>query len=222
MKRSILILLLLVFCVQLADAQRLRKREPSFMEFKFGQLDPEDAATGNLFGAAFGQSIDDRLGWGVELNIYKSTFRKQTTVADFDTAGIQFRERTIELEFSTTIVPVFLMLNYELPLGGKRTDTFRFRASAGIGWEFIWNFENNFLEDVERRRFFNGLGWHLSGGMGIRISRMGVLFFDIVYNDAQVTRNRDRTEDGLPIFQVMDVTGFGFVVGINITTKSIF
>ena len=219
MKRFFIAVLIGLLFSQVMYAQRYKQR--SFIEFKFGQLDPADASIGNLFGVATGRTIDDRLSWGIELDVYKSTFRRQTTVAEFDSAGITFREKRVELEFTTTIIPVYFLLNYELPLGG-RTNPFRFRASGGIGWEFIWNHENNFKLDIERKRFFNGLGWHLSTGMGLKISQAGVLFFDVVYNDATVTRNQDRNQQGLPIFQVMDVSGFGFLFGINIAVRDLF
>ncbi len=222
MKRIIILILIGLVFSQLLYGQRSRKKK-SYAEVKFGQLDPQDAAIGDFFGFSTGRMIDSRLSWGLELNIFKSTFRKQTVIAEFDTAGIQFKEKQVELEFTTTIVPVFVVLAYDLPLGGRRSSNpFRFRASGAIGWEFTWNTERNFREDISRRRFFSGLGWRLSSGLGIKISEAGILFFDVVYNDANVTRSHDRNEAGLPIFQVMDVSGFGFFFGLNITVKNLF
>ena len=184
-----------------------------YAEFKFGGYTPKDADFGNMFGITLGRKIDDRLYCAVEGNYYKSNYRKETRIADFDTAGISFDERQVELDFTTRIFMLFGKLDYELKLGQT---PFYFRSSGGLGLEFIWNNENNFVNDTDRTRLFWGFGYKLSAGVGIKISRMGLLFIDGIYNDASATRERASNQDGLPVFQNIDVSGFGFLIGVNI------
>ncbi|HQU73252.1 MAG TPA: hypothetical protein PLG66_13190, partial [Calditrichia bacterium] len=175
-----------------------------------------------ILGISFGRKLDDRLYMAGEFNYFKSSYRKQSTVADYvDTLGtIRFREVQTELEFNTRIFFVMGKLDYELRLS-EQTPLF-FRASGGLGFEFIWNDENNYLEDIERSRFFWGFGYKLSGGLGLKISRTGLLFIDGIYNNATASRNKERNEQGLPTAQVIDVSGFGFQVGVNLVGLNIF
>ncbi|RMI28092.1 MAG: hypothetical protein D6681_00030 [Calditrichaeota bacterium] len=185
-----------------------------FTEFKFGFLDPEDTGSGNLIGISTGRRIDNRLFWGLEVNYFRTVYQQVTTIADTILGGAGVKTKQLELKFTTTVIPIFLKLDYELKLGPR--SPFYFRASGALGWELIWNNENNFLLDIERTRFFQGLGWQLTTGLGIRISDKGLLFVDAIYNNAVASRNRERNELGLPIFQEIDVSGFGFKAGINI------
>jgi|GEM_PF-600371 len=199
------------------DKKVSRKDLKPFTEFKFGGLNPTDTGSGNLFGITTGHQLDSRLFWAFEVNYFKSTYREETTVAIFDSAGITFEERQLELEFNTIIVPVMFKIEYRLDLGDEDVEgPIYFRSGGGLGWNFIWNNENNFRADIERRRFFNGLGWQASAGFEIRISEYGYVFFDGFYNDADATRNGERNQNGLPTWQTIDVSGYGFKVGLRI------
>ena len=214
MHRYLFLLLVALLVLPGQDVFAQNRALNAYVEFKAGGLSPKDTGAGNIFGISMGRRIDERLYWGFEANYFRSSYTKSTVVAEFDSGGIQFRERQIELEFATRIISLFLKLDYELRLARK--SPLYFRAGSGFGGEFIWNDENNFVEDIERRRFFNGFGWELSSGLGVRISSTSILFFDIFYNDAAGRRNNDRNENGLPIFQEIDVSGWGFKFGINI------
>lgn len=210
MQRWSLILLFAIILSGLTFAQRPRP----FSEFKVGGINPNDASYGNVFGASTGRKIDDRLYYGIGLDYYKSNYRRETTIAEFDSGGIRFRETELELEFTTRILTTMGQLFYELKLG--QNTPFYFRSSAGVGLNFIWNEENNFLQDIDRTRFFWGIGWQLSAGLGIKISRSGLVFADVYYNDATASRTRERNQQGLPVSQTIDVSGFGIKVGVNI------
>ncbi len=189
------------------------KPKSSFIEFKFGTMRPEDTDQGNLLGFSTGRRLDDRLYWGFEFNHFKSSFQKETTVAEFDSGGINFRDKQLELDFTTRIVSMFLQISYELRLAPQ--SPVYLRASGGGGLELIWNNENNFLNNVERTRFFNAFGWQVTGGVGIRISKSGIIFFDGLYNSAVATKKLE-PQNGLPTFREIDISGVGFRVGVNV------
>ena len=191
-------------------------RKKYYIEFKFGKLDPEDTGSGNLYGFSTGKRIDSRLWWGFMIDYFNSTYRQETTIADSVVGGIRFREKQLELEFNTRILTLLGQISYERGIGNEKNGPFFYRASGGIGWELIWNNEENFEEGIERQRFFNGLGWQLSTGLGLAISETGMIFADLFYNNSVANRNQDRDEEGLPVWEEINVSGLGIKVGINV------
>ncbi len=218
MNRLAVVLILVLTAFQTVYAQRDRSGSrisfKPFTEFKVGGVNPKDTDFGNFIGVSMGRGIDDRLYWGIEVNYFKTTYINQTTIAQFDSGGIHFTQEQVSLEFNTRILSSYLQLYYESLL--SRQAPFYFRAVAGLGYNLIWNDENNFEEDIERTRFFNGLAWQLAAGVGLRISQRGLLFVDAIYTNSSARRGRDRNENGLPIFQEINVTGFGFRFGLNV------
>ncbi len=206
-------LLVLFFCCQAFQEAAAQSQTLSFTEFKFGSLRPEDTDAGLLLGVSTGRKLDDKLYWGIEVNYFNSSFRKETTIADSTGGGITFTQKEVELDFSTRLLMLFFQVSYELKVGPD--SPLYYRASGSGGWEFIWNRENNFIEGVERTRFFNGLGWQITTGMGVRISRAGLLFVDVMYNNARA-RKSETPRQGLPTSSEIDLSGLGFRVGINV------
>ena len=193
--------------------------ERYFLEFKFGKLDPEDTGAGNVYGISAGQRIDSHLWWGAAVDYFSSTYRVETIIADSVVGGIRFREVQRELEFDTRILKLFGQISYSRRFRDSRSykSPFMYRASGSLGWELIWNHEENFVEGISRQRFFHGLGWQLSGGLGLQVSERGIVFADIYYNNSTASRNEDRDEQGLPVWEQIDVSGIGFKAGINVT-----
>jgi hypothetical protein len=193
-------------------------RNVSYTELKLGKLSPNDTGSGALVGLSMGKRIDNRLWWGFEGNFFKSSFTKTTTVPDTVQGGTVVSTKRVELDFTTTVLSLFLNLSYELRLNR----TFYYRASAGGGWEFIWNKEKNFIDNVSRTRTFNTPGLQLTTGIGIGISNRSLIFGDLIYNIATARSGTTPSEGGLPTFQEIDVSGFGFRFGINILDLSFF
>ena len=183
-----------------------------YTEFKFGYFKPKDVTDGYLFGLHLGRMIDESLSWGVEINYFRKTYREETRVSDPTNATSPVKV-TRHLEFVTQILPVWAKLNYEHPIA-PRSPLF-LRGSAGIGWEFLWNREDNYDDGISDTRFYNGFGWQLAAGAGLEISSKSVLFADIFYNGAKVKRG-EGTIGGLPTWEELDISGFGSKVGVSI------
>lgn len=192
--------------------------ERYFIEFKFGKLDPEDTGSGSIYGISVGQRIDSHLWYGAEVDYFNSTYRVETVVADSVVGGIRFRELQRELEFDTRILKLLGQISYTRRFRDTRNykSPFMYRASGALGWEMIWNHEENFAQGISRQRFFHGLGWQLSTGLGLQVSERGIIFADLYYNNSTASRNQDRDEEGLPVWEQIDISGIGFKVGINI------
>ncbi len=206
--KKILFPILLIFALTQTSSAQL-----PYTEFKFGYFNPEDATDGYLFGLHLGRMIDESLSWGVEINYFRKTYRDITEVPDTDPQVIKPRDVQKNLEFVTQIVPVWAKLNYEHPIAPR--SPFFLRGSAGIGWEFVWNKEDNFAEGISDTRFYNGFGWQLAAGVGLEISSKSVLFLDAFYNGAKVKRGDD-VINGLPTWEELDISGLGLKVGVSI------
>jgi hypothetical protein len=186
-----------------------------YTEFKVGYMDPNATKAGYLFGVNLGQMIDESLSWSFEFNYFQRVYNKITTVDEIQfPSGISPTEKQKELEYKTYIIPLFLKLNLENQLGYK--SPFFLRGSGGLGWEMVWNKENNYLNDSRATRFYHGFGWQLTAGIGLQISSSANLFVDGMYNGSKTKRNQETNEDGLPSWEELDISGFGVRVGVSI------
>ncbi|RMG64526.1 MAG: hypothetical protein D6715_09615 [Calditrichaeota bacterium] len=185
-----------------------------YTEFKVGVLDPKATREGFLLGLNVGRSIDESLSWGLEIDYFQRTFRKEEAVRVEEQGQAQVVIKQRKLEFTTRILPIIAKLNWERQLGNR--GPFYLRASGGLGWELAWNSERNFVEQVNQTRFFNGFGWQVSGGLGIAISSSGNFFVDLFYNGGQLRRNQQTSPLGLPTWEELDVSGLGLKAGVSI------
>lgn len=205
--KSVTVLLLLISGMAFAQVP--------YTEVKVGRMDPESSRAGNLFGITIGRTIDESLSYGVELNYFQKNFKDEVSVLVSEDGGIKVVEKIRNFEQTTHILPILVKLNYEHPLGFRKSPVY-LRASAGLGWEFVWNKENNYVDNIHKTRFFNGVGWQLSTGLGLAISSSGNAFIDLFYNDSRVKRNKVKNEVGLPTWEELNVSGFGIKVGVSL------
>jgi hypothetical protein len=206
LKPAVLTILLFILSNSFAGAP--------FSEFKVGYLDPEDAKPGIIFGINLGRMIDESLSWSFEFNYYQKSYNRVTTVDEIQLNQITPSIQQRELEYKTTMIPVFLKLNLEKQLG--QSSPLFFRASGGLGWEMVWNREANYLTDEQSTRFYNGFGWQGNAGLGFQISSSANFFVDALYNGSKVSRNSTTSEDGLPTWEELDISGFGVRAGVSI------
>lgn len=185
-----------------------------YTEFKAGLMNPKSAQSGYLFGVNLGRTIDESLSWGLEINYYHKNYKDDFTVLVLNKDGLQVEQKVRNQEVTTRILPLLAKLNYEHPMGYR--SPFYLRASAGLGWELVWNTATNYVEQTHRTRFFHGFGWQLSSGLGLGISSSGNVFLDVFYNGSKVKRNQSKTELGLPTWEELDISGFGIKFGVSI------
>lgn len=182
-----------------------------FLELRVGQFDPQNSEAGYMVGISRGRRIDDRVWWQLEGNYFKTSYTRVTTVADVVSGNQLISTRKAEINFSTTIYSIFLGFYYESSLGNR----FFYRGSGNLGWEYIVVSEKNDLAKASRTRTFIPPGLLVSTGVGMGISKSSMVFGDLFYNGAKAPNNNNSYGAGLPIHRDINVSGFGFRIGIN-------
>lgn len=219
---TLFIIMSLILFSSCLPTRRPAANAPStlYTEFKLGRLDPNDTGSGYTGGISMGRRIDNRLWWGFEGLYFKSSYTQTTTVPDTVLLGNVISTKQVELDYNTTMLSLFINLSYERRF--NQTSVFYYRASTGLGWEFIWNKENNYVDNVSRTRSFNTPALYLTTGLGLGISQTGLIFVDLVYNMATAKSNTQTNQGGLPTYQEINMSGFGFRLGVNLWNLGFF
>lgn len=66
----------------------------------------------------------------------------------------------------------------------------------------------------KRLGFFNGFGWGLGTGVSLGLGEKSSIGIETYYRSAKMKANVDETELGLPIYDELDMTGFGIQIGL--------
>ncbi len=204
---SIISVLCLIFPgIVFSQSNSTARATQPYVEFKVGQLKPNDTEDGILFGLSSGRRIDDRLFWAFEADYFYTSFTEATNVAGSGTDQVF-------VDFTTSILTFLFQVYYEARMG---PGAFFIRGSGGMGLDMIWDKQRNLQTNLSRSEFYTGFAWQLTGGIGWQISRRGLLFFDTVYHGSSFTSSDTQIVNGFPVTTSIDVSGFGFRAGINI------
>ncbi len=179
---------------------------------KIGYLNPKDAQPGLFLSSDFTFPIDETTELGISTNLYYRNYKKLSTVAAPGySAGINETTQQKELEYTTLSIPVYAIVNFVIPTSRY----FGYQIHGGLGYEFLFNKENNYVEQKSERRFYRGLSWLVSAGFHYQIGSRSAITGEILYHSANVTRNRTETPEGLPIWNEVNLSGFGFRFGLR-------
>ena len=209
-KILVFILLLIMFCSLGAQEK--------FTEFQGGILIPADAKTGFIGGLAFGRMVDESIGWGVELDVYRKTYTKETAVDSTTTSMVEERVIQTEIENATTMIPIF----FKIILHTQIAPRLDLRVAGGAGYEFMWNSETNYRLHKDDTRFYSGFTWQIGGGLSLPISRASDFFVDASYHGGKPSRGETKNELGLPVRKEVNMSGFMIRVGLRLYTFGFF
>ena len=203
---------LIIFAIMISSG--IINAQSPLTEFKIGVLNPSGVESGMFFGINSGRMIDEAVSWSISLDVFTDSYTKDmvidTTAAS--PGGATITDNVTEIENSTVYIPLLVKLNYE-----KNMETgLVLRGGAGIGYAFMWLNENNYRDNIEETRFFSGLTYRFSAGLGIQISSSANLFLDAEYNGGDVSRNKGENSTGLPVRSEVDMSGLGLRIGISI------
>jgi len=174
---------------------------------------PSDARAGFAFGGSVGTMIDEAVEIGVGADIFYRNYRKDTQVADADyPSGTSVTTYEREVQYDTVIFPVMLELKAKFPALWKGTVF----AHGGVGYEVLWNREQNFATKVKDTRWYGGFTWLLGAGLSFDLGESSAFFVEGYYNNAKVRRNLKDAIKDLPVFEEVDLSGLGARIGFSL------
>jgi hypothetical protein len=173
---------------------------------------PSDAKAGFTFGGSVGTMIDEAVEIGVGADIFYKNYRKDTWVATEVVSGIVTKTGVTEVQYDTVIFPVMLELRVKFPALWKGAVF----AHGGIGYEVLWNREQNFSTKVKDTRWYGGFTWLAGGGFSFDLGSSSAFFVEGYYNNAKVRRNLKDAIKDLPVFEEADLSGLGVRVGFSL------
>jgi hypothetical protein len=169
---------------------------------------PDYADSWFTFGGSVGTMIDESIEIAIGTDIYYKYYTKQTEVAT-DKAGTNIV--TMEVENNTVIVPLMAELMVKFPALWKGS----IFGHGGIGYEVMWNKEQNYAQNVTDKRWYGGFAWQLGAGVSLRLGRSSALFAEGYYHHAKVRRKKGVVEY-LPVYEQVNLSGVGARVGLSI------
>ncbi len=186
--------------------------QTKFSEFKVGFLSPSGAKTGFYGGLQMGRAVDENIGVGFAIDVYRRSYTKETKISEADIGEGNFEDIQTELEQSTTMLPLFFQIAYQ----GAMAPVINLRVAAGLGYAFLWNSVINYNTGKDKSQFFGGFAWHVDVGAVYALSRASDIFAEIYYHGGKPSRDEGKTEDGLPLRTEINMNGVGLRIGIRI------
>jgi len=127
---------------------------------RLGYYNPKDTKSGLLIGVNLSTAVDENVDFGLSVDFFHRSYKQEREVADTVSAGGVIEHTIVrELEFTTTAVPIMasltLKLNSQLP--------FTYFFGGGLGYELLFNKENNYETQISDTRFYHGFCWELQG-----------------------------------------------------------
>ncbi len=187
-------------------------REGKELGVRVGYLNPKDAKSGFAIGASLGTAVDEAVSIGVAADLFRRHYVRTSAVATKDyESGLS--ETTVEkqVDYNTTILPVLA----ELLVKMRANRMLAYLLRGGLGYELLWNKEQNFEEGVSETRFYSGFTWQVGGGIMLRLGRRSDITGEVFYSSAEVSRNRAKTSAGLPVWDQVDLSGIGARVTVT-------
>jgi outer membrane protein W len=181
------------------------------LEFMVGNLNPNQTPAGIIWDAKYGIAVDESVDILIGVSYFHKGYTKKTTVNQQSTeSDIDFTTKQVEMEFSTNLFPVSVNATVHLPM----SHPFGVYFGAGLSWQFLFNKENNYVDDVSETRKFNGGGWVARAGAEMKLGTRSSMMGEVHYNACKVKGNKEKKQ-GLPTWDEVDVTGLGFKVGLR-------
>jgi hypothetical protein len=176
---------------------------------------PEDAEPGFAFGGSFGWAIDEAVAISLGTDVYFKRYEKNSPVATEEyESGISSTTVIQEVLYRSIIIPIMLEVKINFNINGPLS----IFGHGGIGYEILWVKEENVAEVISNNMFFSGFSWIVGAGPSFKLGSDSFLFVEGFYNGAKVRRNRKDITADLPVFEEVDLSGFGVRAGISFVT----
>jgi len=199
--------LLMLFSLQ-AAAQEAR-----LYGFRVGYRNPKATQPGFFVGAFYGFVADEAVDFAFGADYFSKKYSRVTEVAaeDFPSGVHEITVRK-ELDYSTTILPIYAMITVKMPMNYVTSAFLR----GAVGYSFLFNRERNYQDQAEAKRTYRGMTWQMGGGILYRLGSRSQLEFGVVYHSAEVNREKRESPRGLPVWKSVDLSGVAFVLAIRL------
>lgn len=186
----------------------------SFTDFQAGFLFPSNAKTGFIGGIQAGRMVDNAIGYGIELDVYRKKYVEDRRIALGTQGGAEVDSTIREVDNTVIMLPLLFKLNYSHSLNQKLT----IGLSGGIGYEVLWNSVNKPSEGIDDTKFYHGFAWMIGGKVSTPLSKASNIFFEINYHNSEPSRSEDKTPEGADIRKSINMSGIMLRLGIRIFT----
>jgi len=182
-------------------------------KISFGLYSPPEIETGLNIGYGYYRYIDDMVSAGVKMDAFWTNYKKVSSVGIADTTGLgqTITTQTVEVDMTSYLLPLMGTVRVMLPI---ELGAFSPYTNVSLGWNILFNNETNYVTGEQTFRFFNGFGWSLGAGASLGLGEKSSLGVETYYRSAKMKANVDETELGLPIYDELDMTGFGVQAGL--------
>ncbi len=189
----------------------VRAQGVNILELHAGYFNPRGAESGLILGGCYGYSFDEMIDMSLGISYFHRGYTKQSKIATEVDNGIVINTVEKRLEYSTTLLPISLNLNVHLPSYSMLSWFF----GGSVSYQFLFNTENNYEEQIKEKRKYRALGWILRGGAELMMGSRSSLFLEAFYNICKAKRNEEKVA-GLPVWEEVNVSGLGLRAGVRL------
>ena len=182
-------------------------------KISLGLYSPPDIESGLTIGYGYFRYIDEMVSAGVGLDAFWTNYKKVSSVGIADTTGLgqTITTQQVEVDMTSYLLPLMGTVRVMLPI---ELGAFSPYTNVSLGWNILFNNETNYVTGEQTFRFFNGFGWGLGAGASLVLGEKSSIGIETYYRSAKMKANVDETELGLPIYDELDMTGFGAQIGL--------
>ena len=209
--KHIIVLISILFT--LLSAQIFDRGPTIQHKISFGLYSPPEIESGLNIGYGYYRYIDDMVSAGVGMDAFWTNYIKESSVGIADTTGLgqTITTQQVEIDMTSYLLPLMGTVRVMLPI---ELGAFSPYTNVSLGWNVLFNNETNYVTGEQTFRFFNGFGWGLGAGASLVLGEKSSIGIETYYRSAKMKANVDETELGLPIYDELDMTGFGAQVGL--------
>jgi hypothetical protein len=213
MKRKIWFVMIIFIVFFSISVTAFAKRGNEF-SFRVSYYGPEDADTGFAIGGSIGGAFSEILTLSFGTDVYFKKYEQRSEVASETGETWESTLYTTDVAYSTFAVPLLAELKANVPIVPR----FGIYGHIGAGYQLFWIKEVNREENVSERDFYGGWVWTAGIGPSLKIGGDTWLFFEGYYTGSTVKRGRDDISVGLPVYEEINLSGFGIRLGISVVT----
>jgi hypothetical protein len=182
---------------------------PMTTQVHVGFLDPTDGlSTGFMGGFRMGPQVDPRVQIGLGMDWWHAS-----DLVTGPLPGGHSPEQFVLHRTGADLLPVLAFVQVSgdenmrvIPYGG-----------FGVGYEWLFVTDNDYVNNVSLERTFGGLGWQVWGGAGLPLGGRARINGEVFYNSSEVGSDTDVFVDGFGAATVRDVrnmNGLGMRFGV--------